>query len=134
MHKNANLRLIYDKIDTKLLGKISNDNSINLIFKILCSYYIIAAAEYYYVIKKNLSLSKKISALRVVLPEFYDDILFWEEIYAEMSRIFERYKGENFEDPLGYFYQSFLSQSQKKGRTTRNALIFLDRLRFFFIT
>ncbi len=116
MHKNANLRLIYDKIDTKLLGKISNDNSINLIFKILCSYYIIAAAEYYYVIKKNLSLSKKISALRVVLPEFYDDILFWEEIYAEMSRIFERYKGENFEDPLGYFYQSFLSQSQKKGR------------------
>lgn len=116
MHKNADLRLIYDKIDTKLLEKISNDNSTNLIFKIFCSYYIIAAAEYYYVIKKNLSLSKKISVLRVVLPEFYDDFLFWEEIYKEMSRIFERYNEENFEDPLGYFYQSFLSQSQKKGR------------------
>ncbi len=116
MHKNANLRLIYNKIDTKLLEKISSDHSINLIFKILCSYYIVAAAEYYYIIEKNLSLSKKISVLRVVLPEFYDDFLFWEDIYEEISKIFERYKEENFEDPLGYFYQSFLSQSQKKGR------------------
>lgn len=117
MQKNANLRLIYNKIDTKLLEKISSDHSTNLIFKILCSYYIVAAAEYYYIIKKNLSLSKKISVLRVVLPEFYDDFPFiWEEIHEEMSKILEKYKGENFEDPLGYFYQSFLSQSHKKGR------------------
>ena len=117
MHKNANLRLIYNKIETKLLEKIGSDHSTNLIFKILCSYYIIAAAEFYHIIKKDFNLSKKISVLSAVLPEFFDDFLFiWEEIYEDMSKIFEKYKGENFEDPLGYFYQSFLSQSQKKGR------------------